>query len=73
MHFRMVLHSGKRNEIKSFAEVYNERATRLYSPWRVILQYLFRNPQVHNPEAARESRALSRLRECSPGFLRCLP
>lgn len=36
MHFRMVLHSGKRNEIKSFAELYNERATRLYSPWRVI-------------------------------------
>lgn len=36
MHFRMVLHSGKWNEIKSFAELYNERATRLYSPWRVI-------------------------------------
>ena len=36
MHFRMVLHSGKSNEIKSFAELYNERATRLYSLWRVI-------------------------------------
>ena len=36
MHFRMVLHSKKRNEIKRCAEVYSERATRLYSTWRVI-------------------------------------